>query len=131
LQFAFGTDPQAPTFLPHNYDRNSVAYTGTHDNDTTRGWFEKLADEERRAALAYLNGSGQEIHWEMLRAVWASVAHLAIAPVQDLLGLGTEARMNHPGTAQGNWEWRLTGQPDGEVQQKLRRMTEIHGRSPP
>jgi len=131
LQFAFGTDPQAPTFLPHNYHRNSVAYTGTHDNDTTRGWFEKLGDEERRAALAYLNGSGREIHWEMLRAVWASVANLAIAPVQDLLGLGTVARMNHPGTAQGNWEWRLTGQPDVEVQEKLRRMTEINGRSPP
>jgi 4-alpha-glucanotransferase len=67
----------------------------------------------------------------MLRAVWASVANLAIAPVQDLLGLGTAARMNHPGTTQGNWEWRLTRLPDGEVQQKLRRMTEIYGRSPP
>jgi 4-alpha-glucanotransferase len=129
LQFAFGTDPQAPTFLPHNYHRNSVAYPGTHDNDTTRGWFEKLGEAERRNALDYLGSTGRAIHWDLLRAVWASVANLAIAPMQDLLGLGTEARMNHPGTSQGNWEWRLAERPDGEVQEKLRRLTEIYGRS--
>lgn len=129
LQFAFGTDQQAPTFLPHNYSRNSVAYTGTHDNDTTRGWFEAVDKEERDKALAYVHGSAREIHWDMLRGVWASVANVAMAPLQDLLGLGTEARMNHPGTAQGNWEWRLTELPGGEVQQRLRRMTEIYGRS--
>ena len=129
LQFAFGTDPQGPTFLPHNYQRNSVAYTGTHDNDTTAGWFAALGETERAAALAYLGTSGREIHWEMLRAVWASVANLAIAPVQDLLGLGAEARMNTPGTAQGNWEWRLSALPPAEVQQRLRQLTATYCRS--
>ncbi len=129
LQFAFGTDPQAPTFLPYHYDRNAVAYTGTHDNDTTSGWFWKLGAEERAAALAYLGSAGREIHWEMLRAVWASVANLAIAPVQDLLGLGSEARMNTPGTAQDNWEWRLESLPGAAVQQRLRDLTSTYGRS--
>src|SRR5438105_9474682 len=94
LQFAFGTDPQAATFLPYNYERNCLAYTGTHDNDTTRGWFEKLSEQERDAALAYLGTTGREIHWEMMRAVWSSVANAALAPMQDVLGLGSEARMN-------------------------------------
>ncbi len=129
LQFAFGTDPQAPTFLPYQYQSNSVAYTGTHDNDTTVGWFGKLGQAERAATLAYLGSSGREIHWEMLRAVWASVANLAIAPVQDLLGLGAEARMNTPGTAQDNWEWRLTELPGAAVQKRLRELTAIYGRS--
>ena len=129
LQFAFGTDPQGPTFLPHNYRSNSVAYTGTHDNDTTVGWFGKLGKAERAAALAYLGSSGREIHWEMLRAVWASVANLAIAPMQDLLGLGSDARMNTPGTAQDNWEWRLEGLPGSEVQQRLRELSSTYGRS--
>jgi 4-alpha-glucanotransferase len=131
LQFAFGTDPQAPTFLPHNYQRNSLACTGTHDNDTTRGWFEKLGAEERRATLEYLGTSGREIHWEMIREVWRSVANLALAPVQDLLGLGTESRMNLPGTAQGNWEWRLAKIPGAKEQDRLRELTRIYGRSAP
>jgi 4-alpha-glucanotransferase len=131
LQFAFGTDPQAPTFLPHNYQRNSLACTGTHDNDTTRGWFEKLGAEERRATLEYLGTSGREIHWEMIREVWRSVANLALAPVQDLLGLGTESRMNLPGTAQGNWEWRLLKIPGAKEQDRLRELTRIYGRSAP
>ena len=130
LQFAFGTDPQAPTFLPYNYDRNSVAFTGTHDNDTTRGWFEKLDEKERRTALDYLGTSVRsEIHWDMVRAVWSSVANVAIAPIQDLLGLGTEARMNLPGTSQGNWEWRLTELPGAQVQTRLKELTQIYGRS--
>ena len=129
LQFAFGNDPQAPAFLPHNYQRNSVAYTGTHDNDTTRGWFEKLGAIERSTTLGYLGTSGREIHWEMIRAVWASVANLAIAPVQDLLGLGSEARMNLPGTAQGNWEWRLGELPDLDVRERIAILTGIYGRS--
>ena len=131
LQFAFGSDLQAATFLPHNYARNSVAYTGTHDNDTTAGWFGKLGKAEREATLSYLGSAGREIHWEMLRAVWASPANLAIAPMQDLLGLGPEARMNIPGTAQGNWEWRLAALPGGEVQERLRELTGTYGRSAP
>jgi 4-alpha-glucanotransferase len=139
LQFAFGTDPQAPTFLPYNYSKNSVVYTGTHDNDTTVGWFHEKEspqrtaeqiEKERKAVLDYLGTSGREIHWEMIRAVWASVANLAIAPAQDLLGLGSEARMNLPGTSQGNWEWRLLpGQPGVGPQAKLRELTRIYGRS--
>ena len=129
LQFAFGTDPQSPTFLPYHYPRNSVAYTGTHDNDTTVGWFGKLGNPERAATLSYLGTEGREIHWEMLRAVWTSVANLAIAPMQDLLGLGSEARMNTPGTAQDNWEWRLSAMPGAEVQERLRALTATCGRS--
>ncbi len=131
LQFAFGTDPQAASFLPHNYRRRSVAYTGTHDNDTTVGWFSKLNEAERRAALDYLGSEGREIHWEMIRSVWRSVANMAIAPMQDLLGLGSEARMNLPGTLQGNWEWRLRAMPGADVQGRLGDLTRIHGRSAP
>jgi len=140
LQFAFGTDPQAPTFQPHSYQRNSVAYTGTHDNDTTFAWFhdcgfpqraKEQCEKERRTALAYLGvkDGGREIHWDMIRAVWSSVANLAIAPVQDLLGLGSEARMNLPGTTEGNWEWRLEALPDAAVLERLGEMTGLYGRS--
>jgi 4-alpha-glucanotransferase len=142
LQFAFGTDPQAPTFLPHAYERSSVAYTGTHDNDTTVGWFHDRGspqrspdqcEKERRAALDYLGvkDSGREIHWDMIRGVWSSVANLALAPAQDLLGLGSEARMNLPGTSTGNWEWRLAVLPDRGIQDRLREATRIYGRSAP
>jgi 4-alpha-glucanotransferase len=118
LQFAFGTDPQAPTFKPHNYERNLVAYTGTHDNDTTVGWWTSAVGHSTRSAEdikeeheqthRYLGGvDEQEIHWDFIRAVLASVADTAIIPAQDLLGLGNDARMNRPGTASGNWRWRL------------------------
>ena len=108
LQFAFGTDPQAPDFKPHNYPRNRVVYTGTHDNDTTVGWWtgdaghstrsEKDIENEREHARRYLGLNGQDVHWAFIRAVLASVADTAIVPAQDLLGLGSEARMNRPGT---------------------------------
>jgi 4-alpha-glucanotransferase len=119
LQFAFGTDPQAPQFLPHAYRRNTAAYTGTHDNDTAVGWFNDPGDanrsreqveKERKTVLRYLGApeqAGGEIHWLMTRALYASVANLVIVPVQDLLGLGSDSRMNRPGTAVGNWNWRL------------------------
>ena len=117
IQFAFGDDLQAHDFRPHNYPRRSAAYTGTHDNDTIVGWFfdrggrERTAEQterERRTALAYLGvDDAREIHWQMIRCVSASVANLAIVPMQDVLGLGPEARMNRPGTDSGNWEWRL------------------------
>jgi len=116
LQFAFGDDPQAPTFKPHAYPRRAAAYTGTHDNDTIVGWFydpgggasprtPEQAERERAYARRYVGG-GEEIHWEMIRTLFTSVANLAIVPLQDLLGLGSEARMNRPGIAEGNWEWR-------------------------
>jgi 4-alpha-glucanotransferase len=117
LQFAFGKDPQAPSFRPHAYERDTVAYTGTHDNDTVRGWWEggagdstrSSADvaEEKALARAYLATDGSEMGWTMIRAIQASVADDAIAPMQDVLGLGSEARMNRPSTLGGNWAWRM------------------------
>ena len=137
LQFAFGTDSQAPLFLPHVYPRECVAYTGTHDNDTTVGWFHgegqerdpKQAARERQSVLAYLGSSGEEIHWEMIREVYRSVANLVLVPAQDLLGLGSEARMNRPGTLAGNWEWRLPeGALDGRIAQHLAGLVRTYGR---
>jgi 4-alpha-glucanotransferase len=117
LQFAFGTDPQAPGFRPHRYQRDLVAYTGTHDNDTVAGWWASQGGDSTRSpddvarekalARSYLDTDGRDLPWAMLRALQASVADTVIAPVQDLLGLGSEARMNRPGTAAGNWRWRL------------------------
>jgi 4-alpha-glucanotransferase len=141
FQFAFGTDPQAPRFLPHNYPRRAVVYTGTHDNDTAAGWFgdrggpgtpraPEQAEKERRALLRYLGSEDvHDIHWQMIREVLRSVARLAVIPVQDLLGLGSEARMNRPGIATGNWAWRLEpGTPGLEIAARLRAMLESYGR---
>ncbi len=139
LQFAFGTDPQAPDFKPHNFPRNRVVYTGTHDNDTTMGWWtgevghstRSIADlaDERDHARRYLNINGPDVHWHFIRAVLASVADTAIVPAQDLLGLGSEARMNRPGTIGGNWRWRLLPeQLTSDVARKLGVMTETYER---
>jgi 4-alpha-glucanotransferase len=139
LQFAFSGD-NAP-HRPHNYVRNCVAYTGTHDNDTTVGWFNAVpgvsttqsAKEvalERKIVRDYLPVDGHEIHWEMIRAVWRSVAGLAVAPLQDVLGLGSEARMNMPGTASGNWRWRLKpGQLKTAPMVRLAELTEVYDRA--
>jgi 4-alpha-glucanotransferase len=105
FQFGFDTD-RTNEFLPHTYPRNSVAYTGTHDNDTTRGWFDSLEDEERVFVLEYLGTDDSEIAWDGMWAVWKSRATMALAPLQDLLDLTTEARMNLPGSMSGNWQWR-------------------------
>jgi 4-alpha-glucanotransferase len=110
LQFAFDGDTNNP-HLPANYSTNTVVYTGTHDNDTTRGWFESLPETERKKVWRSLNRTeddAREIAGELLRAAWSSVAALAIVPFQDLFNLGSEARMNLPGTAEGNWRWRVT-----------------------
>jgi len=106
LQFGFD-DPKNP-FLPHNYLENCVAYTGTHDNDTARGWFDSAPDNERNFALKYLNTNKDGFVWELIRGVWSSVAVYAIAPMQDFLNLGGFARMNFPSRLGGNWEWRLS-----------------------
>ncbi len=105
LQFGF-SGPDNP-FLPHNYVENCVAYTGTHDNDTARGWFETAADNEREFALRYLDSDGSEFAWDLIRAVWSSVAGIAVAPMQDILNLGVQARMNFPSRLGGNWAWRM------------------------
>jgi 4-alpha-glucanotransferase len=106
LQFGF-VNPSDP-FLPHNYTSNCVAYTGTHDNDTAMGWYRSAPDSERKFALRYLHSDGSDFAWDLIRAVWSSVAVYAVTPMQDLLSLGTEARMNYPSRLGGNWEWRMS-----------------------
>ena len=130
LQFAFGSDNGNP-FLPFNYGRNFVVYTGTHDNDTTVGWFDKLSGTERDRFLLYAGGVGANgVHWDMIRLAMTSVASIAIFPLQDILGLGGAARMNFPGVAEGNWEWRYDASVLNEpIQLRLKSLTEICGRS--
>jgi len=140
LQFGFSSDAKNID-LPHNYHRNVVVYTGTHDNDTAVGWFNSVAGEgstrdakqierERDFCLKYLNTTGAEINWDFIRTVLASVANTAIVPLQDLLGLGTEARMNLPNTTSGNWSWRFaSGVLTDEIAIRLRNMTDLYGRT--
>jgi 4-alpha-glucanotransferase len=103
----FGFDGAQNPFLPHNYPAHCVAYTGTHDNDTARGWYDTAPEHERQFALRYLNTDADHFVWEMMRSVWSSVAVYAIAPMQDALNLGGYARMNFPSRLGGNWEWRM------------------------
>ncbi|MFO0841636.1 MAG: 4-alpha-glucanotransferase [Gemmataceae bacterium] len=124
LQFAFGGAVET-RFLPHNYDRNTVVYTGTHDNDTTAGWFAALTDEEEQALRAYVPDAGEGPAWALIRLAWASVADLAITPVQDVLTLGSEARMNTPGVAWGNWRWRLSAEQLRELPAALDRLAAL------
>ncbi|HEY4230032.1 MAG TPA: 4-alpha-glucanotransferase [Thermoanaerobaculia bacterium] len=127
LQFAFyGANGE---YLPHRYKRDCVVYTGTHDNDTARGWYEGLTPEERQRVGDYLGSDGREVEWALIRAAWTSVADRAIVPIQDVLGLGREARMNDPSRPEGNWHWRMA--PDAlrpELADRLRRLTELAGR---
>jgi 4-alpha-glucanotransferase len=130
LQFGFGWDP-AQTHLPHKYPKRSLAATGTHDNDTSRGWYDAIDNVGMKDWVhRYLQTNGQDIHWVMIRAVLHSPADTAIVPVQDLLGLGAEARMNRPGIATGNWVWRMSpGALTPEVLARLRTLTEESGRA--
>ena len=128
LQFAFQTDPHDP-FLPHNYPRNCVAYTGTHDNDTTVGWYHSVAEKERDFARRYMARSGEDIAWDCMRVVWASSATYAVAPMQDFLSLGSEARMNMPGRAGGNWTWRVQSEMLSEqLSARIREMNYLYSR---
>lgn len=129
MQFAFDGDPEHP-FLPHTYPEHAVAYTGTHDNDTTQGWYDKLSEEERHRVRSYLKHGDEGIVGAMLDGLWASKARLVLAPVQDIFALGTEARMNVPGVAEGNWTWRLSGTKLDEKKawERLRTMTKKHRR---
>ena len=106
LQFAFASDPD-DAFLPHNYPVNCVAYTGTHDNNTTRGWYEVAPEREKDFCRRYLARSGGDISWSLIRILWQSVAAWVLAPMQDFLSLGEWARMNYPGIPSGNWKWRM------------------------
>ena len=128
LQFAFAGDAEAP-FLPHNYVQNCVVYTGTHDNDTTIGWFQSATEVERRAVLAYFGTDGHDIPWDFIRCALSSVADTAIVPLQEVLSLGPEARMNFPSKLGGNWSWRLLPEAlTPAIAQRLRGLTEIYGR---
>lgn len=133
LQFAFsgnGTNAH----LPHNYVPHSVCYTGTHDNDTTAGWFRAhkggATGKERAYLRRYLNTFGVEINWDFIRAAYASVSDIAMVPAQDVLGLGSDARMNRPSSASGNWDWRLpTRSLTASVRRRLKRLAEDAGRA--
>src|SRR5262249_26253037 len=131
LQFAFASD-MTDKFLPHNYERNFVVYTGTHDNDTSVGWYRHSATEsERDHFRRYLRTDGHDPAWTLIDAAWSSVAMLAIAPLQDVLGQDSWARMNLPGRANGNWSWRFVA--DASVTQLFNRLHEttlLFGRDP-
>lgn len=131
LQFAFDSREESD-YLPHNYDKNCVVYTGTHDNDTVRGWYEVLNRDDKELAMEYMNIRHtplEEVHWDFVRLALASVANLCVIPVQDYLGLGSGARINTPSTLGKNWKWRLKpGQLDDRLAEQIRRMTKLYGR---
>lgn len=133
LQFAFGGDPALSPHAPHNYAENSIVYTGTHDNNTTRGWFEKdLTPDARKRLFDYLGcrWAAGDIAWELMRAALRSVAKIAIIPMQDVLNLGSEARMNLPAGKDGNWQWRMRpSRIDARLAQRLGKLTQIYGRA--
>jgi 4-alpha-glucanotransferase len=127
LQFAF-TGPQN-AFLPHSYSRNCVVYTGTHDNDTACGWYKSANEKEKEFARRYLRVDGSDFAWDLIRTAWKSTAVFAIAPLQDILSLDTEARFNFPSRLGGNWEWRvLDSQLTTEVQGCLRELNWLYQR---
>ena len=127
LQFGFA-QADSP-HLPHRFEAESVVYTGTHDNDTARGWYETAPEHERELARAYLGNDSADFPWSLIRTAYTSVADIAIVPVQDILGLGSEARMNTPGAEKHNWAWRLaSGALTREHAGRLRRLAEITGR---
>jgi 4-alpha-glucanotransferase len=132
IQFAFGKDGSTKAHFPDNYVRNSIVYTGTHDNNTIKGWFEKEADAGQKKRLC--NYLGHKVHkenvnWELINLASGSVANLVIIPLQDVLGLGQEARMNRPGKQSGNWLWRFRkGQIKPQVTLKLKQLTQTNGR---
>jgi 4-alpha-glucanotransferase len=123
----FGFDKADNPFLPHNYRSHCVAYTGTHDNDTARGWLDAASEAERAFALKYLDTNAIHFVWDMIRAVWSSVAVYAVTPMQDALRLGTEARMNYPSRLGGNWEWRLSeADMSEELAKKFKEFNELY-----
>lgn len=139
LQFAFGNDPQAPSFKPHNYVRELVAYTGTHDNDTVVGWWTSGGGDSTRTAedvtkehayaRAYLGFKDEPVNWVLIRGIMASVANTAITQMQDVLGLGSEARMNLPGKASGYWKWRMKpGAASKQVAARLKELARLYDR---
>ena len=133
LQFAFGGESEN-LYLPHNLQANSVVYSGTHDNDTTRGWYATADEKTRDHVRRYLRVSGHEMGWDFVRSAYQSVANLAVIPLQDLLGLGSEARFNTPGKGQGNWSWRYHEEQLQSLRDNsgvyLRELAALYGRGP-
>jgi 4-alpha-glucanotransferase len=129
LEFAFDSS-EANDYIPYNYTRNCIVYTGTHDNDTVVGWFRQASEADRRQVLDYIGNEVNDIHWSFVRLAWSSVANTAIVPMQDLLGLDSDARMNLPGTIGGNWKWRAkeTDFP-ADFANALAAMTSLYGRA--
>jgi 4-alpha-glucanotransferase len=128
LQFAFDGDAEN-SYLPEHHEELSVVYTGTHDNDTTLGWWAEQSAEERRKVVAHLLDPTEPMPWALVRLAMSSVATLAVVPAQDLLGLGSESRMNTPGTATGNWSWQAFEDDfDGGLATRLRELVEEHRR---
>jgi len=128
LQFAFGSDAHNP-YLPHKHERLSVAYTGTHDNDTTLGWFHSLDDTTRAHLQEYLGFPAEPMPWPLIRATLASVAVLAVIPLQDVLALDSAHRMNTPGVAEGNWRWRFSWeQVPEDLAERLRHLVQLYER---
>ena len=131
MQFAFGDTSDNP-YLPHNFDAQTVAYTGTHDNDTSLGWWQSASETERSGARAYLGPMvDTEVHWAMMQSLSQSVARTVIFPLQDVLGLDGEHRMNTPGFGQGCWQWRFEWRQVDEQAQRLAHLTRAHGRNRP
>ena len=129
LRASFGDYARNP-FLPHNYTPHFVVYTGTHDNDTALGWFNHCAEAERQRAMAYLGCDDKAFNWSLIRAAMASVARIAVIPLQDVLGLGSQARMNLPGTTGSNWRWRCPpGALTGTLAARLNEMVRLYERT--
>ncbi len=128
LQFAFDSSEEN-NYIPHNFIPNTVVYTGTHDNDTTVGWYEKASEADQAYCKQYMNTSGEEIWWDFIRLAFASVSDIAIVPMQDVMGLDSESRMNTPGVASGNWQWRYTkDQLCPEYATRLAALSTVYGR---
>lgn len=130
LHFAFGGDASNP-YLPHQHSQDMVTYTGTHDNNTTLGWWQEASEAERQHATDYLNMNDGDVVWTLIRTALASTAYLSIIPMQDLLELDASARFNTPGTLDGNWSWKLDALPDSDADcwQRSQRMNQLYGRS--
>ncbi len=128
LQFAFGGEKNS-SFLPHTFPRNAVVYTGTHDNETTVGWYRNASHAEQDHVRRYTASDGHDIAWDMIRLAFASVADMAVVPLQDTMSLDNSARMNFPGKASGYWQWRfISAMLTGEIQRRLLEITELYGR---
>ncbi len=129
MVFAFDSDA-SNEFLPHHYTTDNVVYTGTHDNDTSVGWYQRVEEKERDFARRYLARDGHDIAWDLIRAAWGSVAIYALAPMQDFLSLDNSARMNHPSTLGGNWNWRMPANAMDEfLRSRIQEMNQVYGRS--